>query len=311
MQRQVFMASVSPATIAKVARRHKKWLLAALVGGGLIVGWRLSQPKPIPKATAPVRQEVTALGRLTPEGGLVGLSVPAGTVGGSEVVERWFVKEGDSITKGQTLARLSSFSQLNATLIQAESALTSTKALLPFLEISKRRGEILYRDGAISEEELAKTTASILTKRADITGAEAEVMRAQKQLLAAEIQAPLDGTLIKIYSWPGMKETSDGLALIGRTGQMQVWAQVFQSDVPKLRPGQGATVKPETGSFTGTMRATLDSVVGLVSARDLFATNANNDVNARVVLVKLNLEPADRTRVERLSGLNVTVRFDP
>lgn len=311
MQRQVFMASVSPATIAKVARRHKKWLLAALVGGGLIVGWRLSQPKPIPKATAPVRQEVTALGRLTPEGGLVGLSVPAGTVGGSEVVERWFVKEGDSITKGQTLARLSSFSQLNATLIQAESALTSTKALLPFLEISKRRGEILYRDGAISEEELAKTTASILTKRADITGAEAEVMRAKKQLLAAEIQAPLDGTLIKIYSWPGMKETSDGLALIGRTGQMQVWAQVFQSDVPKLRQGQGATVKPETGSFTGTMRATLDSVVGLVSARDLFATNANNDVNARVVLVKLNLEPADRTRVERLSGLNVTVRFDP
>ena len=311
MQRQVFMASVSPATIAKVARRHKKWLLAALVGGGLIVGWRLSQPKPIPKATAPVRQEVTALGRLTPEGGLVGLSVPAGTVGGSEVVERWFVKEGDSITKGQTLARLSSFSQLNATLIQAESALTSTKALLPFLEISKRRGEILYRDGAISEEELAKTTASILTKRADITGAEAEVMRAKKQLLAAEIQAPLDGTLIKIYSWPGMKETSDGLALIGRTGQMQVWAQVFQSDVPKLRPGQGATVKPETGSFTGTMRATLDSVVGLVSARDLLATNANKDVNARVVLVKLNLEPADRTRVERLSGLNVTVRFDP
>ena len=311
MQRQVFMASVSPASIAKVARRHKKWLLAALVGGGLIVGWRLSQPKPIPKATAPVRQEVTALGRLTPEGGLVGLSVPAGTVGGSEVVERWFVKEGDSITKGQTFARLSSFSQLNATLIQAESALTSTKALLPFLEISKKRGEILYRDGAISEEELAKTTASILTKRADITGAEAEVMRAKKQLLAAEIQAPLDGTLIKIYSWPGMKETSDGLALIGRTGQMQVWAQVFQSDVPKLRPGQGATVKPETGSFTGTMRATLDSVVGLVSARDLFATNANNDVNARVVLVKLNLEPADRTRVERLSGLNVTVRFDP
>jgi HlyD family secretion protein len=305
------MASVSPQAIAKAARRHKKWLLAALVGGGLLAGWKLSQPKPAPKAAAPVRQEVTALGRLTPEGGLVRLSVPAGTVGGNEVVDQWFAKEGDSIAKGQLLARLSSFSQLNATLTQAESALTSTKALLPFLEISKKRGEILYRDGAISEEELAKTTASILTKRADITGAEAEVIRARKQLQAAEIRAPLDGTLIKIYSWPGMKESSDGLALIGRTGQMQVWAQVFQSDVPRLRKGQGATVKPETGDFTGTMRAYLDSIVGLVSARDLFATNANNDVNARVVLVKLNLDPADRNRVERLSGLNVTVRFDP
>jgi HlyD family secretion protein len=33
-------------------------------------------------------------------------------------------------------------------------------------------------------------------------------------------------------------------------------------------------------------------------------------VNARVVLVKLNLAPDDRDRVKRLSGLNVTVRFD-
>ncbi len=145
------MASVSPQAIAKAARRHKKWLLAALVGGGLLAGWKLSQPKPAPKAAAPVRQEVTALGRLTPEGGLVRLSVPAGTVGGNEVVDQWFAKEGNSIAKGQLLARLSSFSQLNATLTQAESALTSTKALLPFLEISKKRGEILYRDGAISE----------------------------------------------------------------------------------------------------------------------------------------------------------------
>lgn len=259
----------------------------------------------------PVTQGVTALGRLTPEGGLVGLSVPAGTVGGNEVVERWFVNEGAPIQKGELLARLSSYSQLKATLVQAESALTSTKALLPFLEISKKRGEILYGDGAISEEELAKTTASILTKRADIAGAEAEVTRARKQLMSAEIRAPLDGTLIKIYSWPGMKETADGLALIGRTGQMQVWAQVFQSDIPRLRVGQRATIRPETGNFTGIMMGELESIVGLVSARDLFATNANNDVNARVVLVKLNLDPDDRKRVERLSGMNVTVRFEP
>jgi len=54
----------------------------------------------------------------------------------------------------------------------------------------------------------------------------------------------------------------------------------------------------------------LISIIGLVSSRDLFATNANNDVNARVVLVKLNLDPGARQQVSRLSGLNVTVRFD-
>jgi HlyD family secretion protein len=291
-------------------QRHRRCLVAALIAGSAVAAWSWTRPKPAPPAKAPLVQEVTALGRLTPQGGLVTLAVPAGTAGGSEVVERWFAEEGEAIHKGQVLARLSSYGQLSASLSQAQSNLASTQALLPFLQISKNRGQVLYRDGAISEEELAKTSASIITKRADIAAAEAEVLRAKKQLSAAEIRSPLDGNLIRIYSWPGMKETDQGLALVGRTGSMQVWAQVFQSDVPRLRIGQGATVTPESGGFNGSLRASLASIIGVVSARDLFASNANNDVNARVVLVKLNLEPADRDRVSRLSGLNVTVRFD-
>jgi HlyD family secretion protein len=304
------MAASGPQGITPWVQRHRRWLVAALLGGTALLGWKLTRPKPVPPAKAPLVQQVTALGRLTPQGGLVTLAVPAGTAGGSEVVERWFVDEGASIQKGQLLARLSSYGQLQASLNQAESNLASTRALLPFLEISKNRGQVLYRDGAISEEELAKTSASIITKRADINAAQAEVSRSRKQLLAAEIRSPLDGNLIRIYSWPGMKETEQGLALVGRTGEMQVWAQVFQSDIPKLRLGQGASVTPESGGFRGQLRANLASIIGVVSARDLFATNANNDVNARVVLVKLNLSPADRERVTRLSGLNVTVRFD-
>jgi HlyD family secretion protein len=305
------MAASSAQGTSPWVHRHRRWLVAALIGGAAFAGWSLTRPKPAPPSKAPLVQQVTALGRLTPQGGLVTLAVPAGTAGGNEVVERWFVEEGAEIRKDEVLARLSSYGQLSASLSQAQSNLASTKALLPFLEISKNRGQLLYRDGAISEEELAKTSASIITKRADISAAEAEVLRASKQLHAAEIRSPLDGNLIRIYSWPGMKETDQGLALVGRTGDMQVWAQVFQSDVPRLRIGQIARVTPESGGFSGSLRASLASIIGVVSARDLFATNANNDVNARVVLVKLNLDPADRERVSRLSGLNVTVRFDP
>lgn len=305
------MAASSAQGTSPWVQRHRRWLVAALIGGAAFAGWSLTRPKPAPPSKAPLVQQVTALGRLTPQGGLVTLAVPAGTAGGNEVVERWFVEEGAEIRKDEVLARLSSYGQLSASLSQAQSNLASTKALLPFLEISKNRGQLLYRDGAISEEELAKTSASIITKRADISAAEAEVLRASKQLHAAEIRSPLDGNLIRIYSWPGMKETDQGLALVGRTGDMQVWAQVFQSDVPRLRIGQIARVTPESGGFSGSLRASLASIIGVVSARDLFATNANNDVNARVVLVKLNLDPADRERVSRLSGLNVTVRFDP
>lgn len=305
------MAATSPQQGFPWVQRYRPWLIGALISGAAVVGWSMTRPKPAPSPKAPLVQQVTALGRLTPSGGLVKLAVPAGTAGGNEVVDRWFVNEGDPISKGQLLTRLSSYGQLKAMLDQAESNLVSTQALLPFLKISKSRGSQLYADGAISEEELAKTSASIITKQADIVGAQAAVVKARQQLNAAEIRSPLDGNLIRVYSWPGMKETDQGLALIGRTERMQVWAQVFQSDVPKLRIGQGATVRAESGGFTGNLRAQLESIIGVVSDRDLFATNANNDVNARVVLVKLNLDPADRQRVARLSSLNVTVRFDP
>ena len=44
--------------------------------------------------------------------------------------------------------------------------------------------------------------------------------------------------------------------------------------------------------------------------RDLFAINGSNDINARVILVKLDLDPDDRSKVQQLSGLNVTVTFE-
>jgi HlyD family secretion protein len=107
-----------------------------------------------------------------------------------------------------------------------------------------------------------------------------------------------------------MKATDEGIALIGRTDKMQVWAQVFQTDINKLKPGQGATITAETGGFKGTLKANLNAIIGQVSDRDLFSISSNNDVNARVVLVKLDLQNSSQFDITSLSGLNVTVRFD-
>ena len=107
-----------------------------------------------------------------------------------------------------------------------------------------------------------------------------------------------------------MKATDEGIALIGRTDKMQVWAQVFQTDIKKLKPGQGATITAETGGFKGPIKAKLNAIIGQVSDRDLFSIASNNDVNARVVLVKLDLQDSAQLDITSLSGLNVTVRFD-
>ena len=268
-------------------------------------------PKPSPPEKVTTVREISALGRLTPEGGLITLSVPGGPGGiSNDVVESWFVGEGAPISKGQVLAQMKSYSQLKSQLTQAESNLASSQILLPFLKIGQTRGAVLFQEGAISEQDLGKSVAAVETRKATIDAAAAGVQIAKRQLEAAQIKSPIDGSLIRIFSQPGMKETSDGLALIGRTNAMEVWAQVYQADIEQLRPGQPAIIRAESGGFSGALRGRLKTIVANVSSRDLFATNNNNNVNARVVLAKLSLDAADIAKVKRLSGLNVLVTFE-
>jgi HlyD family secretion protein len=360
--------SVDKVTELKRFWRQRAWgttrQKAVTVMGLTVLGlasWQLThRPAPPPPPLAP--RAVTALGRLTPSGGVVPLSTAAGSSGGSEVVAKWLVQEGAAIQRDQLLGFLSSWSSLRAAVIQAESqlALSETKlaqvdagaragerakaeadlkaeqVVIPYLEISQQKSVELYQSGAISEEELGKADAALarglaniqalkgtlfdtLTVRpadrqvavAELAVARANLEQAQSQLKNAEIRSPLDGRLLRIYSWPGMKETDQGLAQIGQIGAMQVWAQVFQTDIPQLRRGQRVEVWAESGGFSGKLEGTVQEITGEVSARDLFSVNANNNVNARVVLVKIDLSPSDSSRLAKLSGLNVNVRFQP
>ena len=284
-------------------------LLAVIAFGG-VAAYQLA-PKPKPSVTTEsIKRSVTALGRLTPRGGNVKLSVPAGISGGNEIVTEWLVPEGATITRGQVLARLSSYEQLNAAVESARETLRLSKSLLPFLVTSEEKARQLLERGSLSKEEAAQSKSTLISKRSEILSNETALRKAQSELNSSIVKSPLNGRLIKIYSWPGMKETSDGLALAAETSNMQVWAQVFQTDIQRVKPGQAATVTAESGGFNGTLKATVESIVGEVSERDLFAISGNNDVNARVILVKLNLDPQEQQLVEQLSGLNVTVKFN-
>ena len=269
-----------------------------------------TQKKEETKQVAPLERRITALGRLTPRGGNVKLAVPAGVSGGNQIVTKWMVEEGDTISEGQTLAYLSSYQELSTAIESAEENLRLSRSLLPFLEISRKKAKELLNRGSLSQEEYTKTITALKTRKSEVLSNEAELQRARNNLDSSIVKSPLNGQLIKIYSWPGMKPTDDGLALAARTSDMQVWAQVFQTDIGEISQGQLATVKAESGGFDGELNATVRSIIGEVSERDLFAVSGSNDINARVVLVKLDLEPSDRSRVKQLSGLNVTVTFE-
>jgi HlyD family secretion protein len=91
---------------------------------------------------------------------------------------------------------------------------------------------------------------------------------------------------------------------------MVVTAEVYQSDMSKLRIGQGATITAD--GFKGSARATLYKVLPQVQKQSTFAGTPGENMDQRVYEVKLRLHPTakEQTRLRFASNLQVNVVFD-
>lgn len=71
--------------------------------------------------------------------------------------------------------------------------------------------------------------------QAEVDNAVAAVKRAQTDLQQAYINAPTAGSILKIHTRVGEKISDSGIADLGQTEQMVAVAEVYQSDIGKLR----------------------------------------------------------------------------
>ena len=117
--------------------------MIGLIAASAFGATQCTQKKEKTEEVTPLERRITALGRLTPKGGNVKLAVPAGVSGGIQIVTKWMVDEGDVISRGQTLAYLSSYQELSTAIESAEENLRLSKSLLPFLEISRDKAKKL------------------------------------------------------------------------------------------------------------------------------------------------------------------------
>ncbi|MEL6605791.1 MAG: HlyD family efflux transporter periplasmic adaptor subunit [Cyanobacteria bacterium J06614_10] len=150
----------------------------------------------------------------------------------------------------------------------------------------------------------------------DIAVAQAEVNRATEalslaktNLSQADIRAPLDGTVIKIHSYPGEKIAEQGIVELGQTQAMVVVAEVDESDIQQVQLGQTAQV---TGpAFTGEIQGTIERIGQAVSRQSVFSNEPGSNLDNRVVEVRIALDPAESQQVASLTNLQVDVAIAP
>jgi len=67
----------------------------------------------------------------------------------------------------------------------------------------------------------------------------------------------------------------------------------------------------ENGGFSGSLQARVIRISPQVRQRAVLSTDPTGDADARVVEVRLALDPADASKVRDLAGLKVIARFNP
>lgn len=150
----------------------------------------------------------------------------------------------------------------------------------------------------------------------DIQQASAEVERAiasrkqaQAELELAYVRAPIAGKVLKISARPGEIIGNSGIVELGQTDQMLAIAEIYESDISKVQVGQQVTITSETNAFTEELRGTVNLIGLQIGKKDILSTDPSADVDARVVEVKIRLDPESSRRVSGLTNSKVLVKI--
>jgi len=168
------------------------------------------------------------------------------------------VKAGAS--KPDVAAQQAEIDRLQAEAQHAHSELRRYEALratddVTVSEVEARRNAVQVADFAVEAaqhrlQSMQKAPdTDIRLAEADLATAEANEERARRDFEASTIYAPEDGRILRINAREGEAVGLPGLLDIARTGHMFVLAEVYETDINRVRVGQHATI---SGDALGT-----------------------------------------------------------
>ena len=137
----------------------------------------------------------------------------------------------------------------------------------------------------------------------EIESAIANLNRAKTELEAAYIRAPMAGQIIKIHTRVGEKIDKEGIADFAQTNKMMAVAEVYQTDISKVKLGQKAIITSQ--GFPGKLQGTVQQIGLQVNRQNVFSDQPGENLDSRIVEVKIRLTPEDSKKVSRLTNLQV------
>ncbi|MBS1509793.1 MAG: efflux RND transporter periplasmic adaptor subunit [Bacteroidetes bacterium] len=231
------------------------------------------------------------------------------------------VQEGDTVKKGQVLARIyadiyalqrnqaaSTVAQSKAQVSNSQAALDALKAQMTQAENTYNRQKKLYDDKVISQNEFdiadANYKSAVANYNAAVQGikggnagvqnAQANLQKADKDLGRTIIVAPTDGVISLLNVKKGEKVAGNSFTLgtemmrIANMDKIEVRVDVGENDIPKVKMGDTAVVTVDAYNdrkFKGIVTQIASSNNG--AATQSAVTTSSTDVTQYKVYVRL------------------------
>ena len=285
----------------ETGRGTRRWPWVAVAGllllapGALYLRNRASRAAPLPAVAAPpepvTASGVSARGRLEPLGGILRIAGPSSA--SVTVVARLLVDEGDRVAAGQLLATIDTEPILEARIHEVEAELRNA-------EREYARSQELNVGRVASDSDRDRWETRVAVGRAQLARARAELERAR-------VTAPAAGLVLDVHARPGERIGPDGILELGRVDRMYAIAEVYETDVGRVREGQRARVTSR--ALPGPLTGRVEWIRPKVEKQDEIGTDPAARKDARVVEVKVLLE--DSAAAAPFTNLQVEVEIEP
>lgn len=197
-----------------------------------------------------------------------------------------------------------STSQLDAKRLDLETAQAQLKEAQAALNRSMNTLAAQQREANATLNRIAEVRpVDIQVAQAKIAKAQANQRQLQTQLEQAYIRSPINGTVLKVHVRPGESLGDQGIVSLGTTQQMMVVAEVYQTDIARVQPGQTATIRGQ--AFADQLTGRVVEIGQQVEQQAIFSNQPGENLDRRVVEVKIQLDPSSSDKVVGLSNLQV------
>lgn len=159
------------------------------------------------------------------------------------------------------------------------------------------------------------TLAAIATVRpvdvqvlqAELSRAQAAADQAEASLAQAYVRSPQAGVIMDIHTRAGEVVASEGIAEIGQTEQMVAIAEVYESDVQRVQPGQ--SVRVLSTALSEELRGTVEWVGLKVEQQGVINTDPSQNIDAKVIEVRVRLDEPSSQIAANFTNLQVEVEI--